>query len=224
MPKRVSEIQKQKISESFVGGIEINEIANTYNFSKQTIIKQLKILLGEQEFNLIYNKRAKNVNLKKNNIKPINIRVSKNDQLFDDSKDLITNGNVSSSEEKHIDQTFFEIPPIVNNIDLDNQKDLSSKPLSEANFPSVVYILVDNNIELEPKLLKDFPEWSFLPEDDLNRRTIQIFSDQKLAKQSITKNQKLIKVPNTNVFLIASENLKSKGISRIIFEDSLLAL
>ena len=224
MPKRVSEIQKQKISESFVGGIEINEIANTYNFSKQTIIKQLKILLGEQEFNLIYNKRAKNVNLKKNNIKPINIRVSKNDQLFDDSKDLINNGNVSSSEEKHIDQTFFEIPPIVNNIDLDNQKDLSTKQLSEAIFPSVVYILVDNNIELEQKLLKDFPEWSFLPEDDLNRRTIQIFSNQKLAKQSISKNQKIIKVPNTNVFLIASGNLKSRGISRIIFEDSLLAL
>ena len=63
-----------------------------------------------------------------------------------------------------------------------------------------------------------------MPEDDLNRRTIQIFSNQKLAKQSISKNQKIIKVPNTNVFLIASGNLKSRGISRIIFEDSLLAL
>ena len=224
MPKRVSEIQKQKISESFVGGIEINEIANTYNFSKQTIIKQLKILLGEEEFNLINNKRAKNINLKKNNIDSINIKVSQNDQLLDEPKDFIHNGYNSSSEKTIIDETFFEIPPIVNDIDLDNQKDLSSKPLAEANFPSAVYMLVDNNVELEPKLLKDFPEWSFLPEDDLNRRTIQIFSDQKLAKQSITKNQKLIKVPNTNVFLIASENLKSKGISRIIFEDSLLAL
>ena len=224
MPKRVSEIQKQKISESFVNGMEINEIINTYNFSKQTIIKQLKIFLGEEEFNLINNTRAKNGKLKKNNINPIDIKVSKNDQLFDEPKDLINNRSGSSSAKKNIDQIFFEIPPIINNIDLDNQKDLSSKPLSEANFPSVVYILVDNNIELEPKLLKDFPEWSFLPEDDLNRRTIQIFSNQKLAKQSISKNQKIIKVPNTNVFLIASGNLKSKGISRIIFEDSLLAL
>ena len=184
----------------------------------------MKILLGEEEFNLIYNKRPKNRNLKKDDINPINIKVSKEDKLFDDSKDSINNGNDFSSGKKNIDQTFFEIPPIVNNIDLDNQKDLSSKPLSEANFPSVVYILVDNNIELESKLLKDFPEWSFLPEDDLNRRTIQIFSNQKLAKQSISKNQKIIKVPNTNVFLIASGNLKSRGISRIIFEDSLLAL
>ena len=136
MPKRVSELQKQKISESFVSGIEINEIANTYNFSKQTIIKQLKILLGEEEFNLIYNKRPKNRNLKKDDINPINIKVSKEDKLFDDSKDSINNGNDFSSGKKNIDQTFFEIPPIVNNIDLDNQKDLSSKPLSEANSPA----------------------------------------------------------------------------------------
>ena len=93
-----------------------------------------------------------------------------------------------------------------------------------ANFPDLVFMVVDKNIELEPKLLKDFPEWNFLSEDDLNRKTIQVFSDQKLAKQSCSKNQKLIKVPNTNVFLIAADNLKSKGISRIIFEDSLLAL
>ncbi len=224
MPKRVSELQKQKISESFVNGMEINEIAITYNFSKQTIIKQLKILLGEEEFNLINNERAKNGTFKKNNINSINIKESKNDQLFEDPKSLINNSKSSSPGGEDIDETFFEIPPIVNNIDLDDQKELSSKPLSEANFPNVVYILVDNNIELEPKFLKDFPEWRFLPEDDLNRRTIQIFSNQKLAKQYISKNQKLIKVPNTNVFLIASGHLKSKGISRIIFEDSLLAL
>ena len=85
-------------------------------------------------------------------------------------------------------------------------------------------MLVSKNIELEPKLLKEFPEWQFLSDDDLNRTTIQVFSDQKLAKQSCSKNQKLIKVPNSNVFLIAAENLKSKGITRIIFGDSLLAL
>ena len=70
MPKRVSEIQKQKISESFINGMEINEITNIYNFSKQTIIKQLKIFLGEEEFNLIHNKRAKNGKLKKKQYKP----------------------------------------------------------------------------------------------------------------------------------------------------------
>lgn len=224
MSKRVSEIQKKEISESFRNGLEIKEISDTYNFSKQTIIKQLKIILGDEKFNLIINKRAKNENLKKKNIKNIKNNVNKKDELLDRNKTSNNDFYISNSEKTNIDEAFLEIPPIINNIDLDNQKDLTSRPLSEANFPRIVYMLVDKNIELESKLLKDFPEWSFLSEDDLSRRTIQIFSDQKLGKQSCSKNQKLIKVPNTNVFLIASEKLKSKGISRIIFEDSLLAL
>ena len=215
-------MQKKQISEAFVNGKEISEISESYNFSKQTIIKQLKTILGEETFNRINDNRSPNSGLK-NNFKLSGNRLSKieeESQLIIKKKE--TNPIISKKE--MIDEEFFEIPPVTTNIDLDNQKDLTSQPLSEANFPDVVFIVVDQNIELEPKLLKDFPEWSFLSEDDLNRKTIQIFSDQKSAKQCCSKNQKLIKVPNTNVFLIASEKLKSKGISRIIFGDSLLAL
>lgn len=219
MSKRVSELQKKKISESFINGVEINEISNLYNFSKQTIIKQLKRILGDEKFNNINNKRLNRTRKGKEFINEI----SKEDDLV--KKKTFTNDRYNSSFEKETkDETFFEIPPITTEIDLDNQKDLTSKYLGEVNLPSVVYMLVEKNIELEPKLLKDFPEWSFLSESDLNRKTIQIFSDQKLGKQSCSQNQKLIKVPNTNVFLIASAKLKSRGISRIIFEDSLLSL
>lgn len=219
MSKRVSELQKKKISESFINGVEINEISNLYNFSKQTIIKQLKRILGDEKFNNINNKRLNRTRKGKEFINEI----SKEDDLV--KKKTFTNDRYNSSFEKETkDETFFEIPPITTEIDLDNQKDLTSKYLGEVNLPSVVYMLVEKNIELEPKLLKDFPEWNFLSESDLNRKTIQIFSDQKLGKQSCSQNQKLIKVPNTNVFLIASAKLKSRGISRIIFEDSLLSL
>ena len=85
-------------------------------------------------------------------------------------------------------------------------------------------MIVDSKIELQTKLLKDYASWSFLPEDDLNRNTIEIFSDQKSAKKFCSQNQKVIKVPNPNVFLIASENLKRRGISRIIFDQLLLSL
>ena len=84
-------------------------------------------------------------------------------------------------------------------------------------------MLVDNKIELTPKLLKDYPEWSFLPETDLSRKTIQIFSDPKEARKYCSKNQKAIKIPNSNVFLLVKDSLKKKGISRIIFNDSLLS-
>ena len=101
---------------------------------------------------------------------------------------------------------------------------LSSKPLSEISLPKNLYLLVDKNTELEPRLLKDYSEWHFLPEEDLRRYTIEIFQEKKKAQYKCQKNQKLIKVPNPDVFLKASTILKSKGISRIVFENSLLAI
>ena len=97
-------------------------------------------------------------------------------------------------------------------------------PLSEVDFPRVVYMVVDKKIELDIKLLKDFPEWQFLPQDDLNRKTIEIFFDLNLARKSCNKEQKVLKVPNTDVFRIASPVLVAKGISRIVCAENLIAL
>ena len=88
----------------------------------------------------------------------------------------------------------------------------------------MVYMIVDKNIELEIKLLKDYPEWDFLPNIDLNRKTIEVYDDIKVAKRFCNKEQKVIKVPNTNVFKIVAPILVSRGISRIVSGDKLIAL
>ncbi len=129
-----------------------------------------------------------------------------------------------SEEIFETDQKFFEIAPLEEQIEFTNQRELSSIPLEEINFPKVLYMIVSNFVELEVKLLKEYPNWSFLPETDQQRITIEIFSDQKVAKRSCTRNQKIIKIPNTKVFQIASRKLIDKGISRIIFEDNLISL
>ena len=85
-------------------------------------------------------------------------------------------------------------------------------------------MIVDKKIELEIKLLKDFPEWGFLPTDDLNRKTIEIYFDMKNAKRFCGKEQKVIKVPNTKVFELVAPLLLSRGISRIVSDDLLIAL
>ena len=69
MSKRVSEKQKRQISESFIKGKEISELSETYNFSKQTIIKQLKIILGEEQFNILSGQRKAKSGLKNDNFK-----------------------------------------------------------------------------------------------------------------------------------------------------------
>ena len=69
-------------------------------------------------------------------------------------------------------------------------------------------MIVDKKIELEIKYLKDYPSWEFLSDDELNRKTIQIYFDKKNAKRACNKEQKVIKVPNTNVFKIVAPLLK----------------
>ena len=85
-------------------------------------------------------------------------------------------------------------------------------------------MIVNKNIELQYKLLREYTAWHFLPEEDLNRKTIEIYFDIKMAKSICNKDQKVIKVPNTDVFRIVSPILISRGISRIVSEDKLIAL
>ena len=100
----------------------------------------------------------------------------------------------------------------------------SSIPIQEIDFPKTVYMIVNKNIELEIKFLKDYPEWEFLPNEDLKRKTIEIYFDLKTAKRVCSKEQKVIKVPNTDVFRIASPFLISRGISRIVSAEKLIAI
>ena len=209
MPKKISELQKKEILDSFINGINLKSLAEKYKFSQATIIRQLKNLLGVNKYKEL---KDQNKKLKKEIHETL-------------SEDLVTEDNLDNRRENdHFEEKFIEVIPILDGIELNKQKDLASEPLIEAKLPEVVYMLVDKNIELIPKMLKDYPQWSFLPQQDLNRMSLEIFDDHKYAKKLCTKNQKLIKVPNPNVFLIASSSLKSKGITRIIFNNLLLAL
>ena len=145
------------------------------------------------------------------------------DSKKESNNSKVLNENINASNFNQID-SFFEIPPIDYEIDNSSRKELSSVPISKVNFPKVVYMIVDKKIELEIKFLKDFPEWEFLPNDDLNRKTIEIFFDLNLAKRSCNKEQKVLKVPNTDVFRIAAPILLEKGISRIVCPENLISL
>ena len=131
--------------------------------------------------------------------------------------------NISNSDFVPVD-SFLEIAPLDYEMDNSSRKELSSVSISDIDFPKIAYMVVNKKIELEIKLLKDFPEWEFLPHNDLNRKTIEIFFDLNLAKRSCNKEQKVLKIPNTDVFRIAAPVLLEKGISRIICAENLIAL
>jgi len=195
-------IQNRELLENY-----INYLENVKNYSDHTTTAYKNDL--EQYFDYLKN-------TKKN--------LFDNEDLNNDSiNSKLLNENINASNFAPID-SFFEITPLNEEIDNLPQRDFSSIPISDIKFPKVVYMVVDKKIELEIKLLKDFPEWQFLPKDDLCRKTIEIFFDLNLAKRSCNKEQKVLKVPNTDVFRIASPVLIAKGISRIVCAENLIAL
>jgi len=203
LPKKVTDLQRKEILNAFNNGIDLKLISKSFNFSLVTIVRQLKNMLGEEIFNEIKDKNKNNL------LEPTNLN---HEKKFD-----------FDTEKENFKEQFVEVIPIIEGVELEKQKEFASEPLKEANLPDVVYMLIDKNIELIPKMLKEYPEWSFMPKEDLKRYTLEIFDDHKFAKKICTKNQKLIKVPNSKVFFLASNFLKSKGITRIIFNNLLLA-
>ena len=227
MTKRLTEKQKGEILKSFQSGIAIDVLSQKYNCTYSTITRNLKKSLGESEYKDLLNKskslkeKSKIYKKQNNDLKETNFD---NEEFKNDScSSNVLNENIAASNFAPVD-SFFEIAPLDHEIENSSRKELSSVPLSEIDFPRVVYMVVDKKIELDIKLLKDFPEWQFLPQDDLSRKTIEIFFDLNLAKRSCNKEQKVLKVPNTNVFKIASPVLIAKGISRIVCAENLIAL
>ena len=226
MAKRITLQQKEEITKLFISGISLDSISKQFNCTKLTISRNLKNNLGEvtyKEFlaagksnnKLIKNKKHKindlNKNGNKNNIEAINF------DLKDIPNEDIVEESLKTSE-------FIEIAPLSYDIENTFQKDFSSIPISDIDFPKTVFMIVDKKIELEIKYLKDYPQWNFLSQEELDRKTIEIYYDLKVAKGFCGKEQKVIKVPNPRVFKIVAPILLTRGITRIVSADQLITL
>ena len=208
MARRLSAQIKKEILNLFIDNkLSVEQLSKKFECTTATIIRNLKKELGDEKYQEI-----------------IGSRISKKDSI-DLDKDIKFEQNKTlsiNSEEQEF--KFVELTPIDHEIDNFPRKELSSVPIQEVEFPNVVYMIVSKNIELEIKLLKDYPDWEFLPEEDLKRKAIEIHFDSKTAKRACSKEQKVIKVPNTEVFRIVSPILISRGISRIVSSEKLIAL
>ena len=216
MPKKLSETQKKEIVRSFINGMNIDQLSERYKITKITIKKYLKKEIDEEEFKNLF---EKNKNYKSES------QDDANKNSNNESNTKLVTYNETHSELNLFDKSeFIEITPLDFEINSEDQKDLSSVSINEIELPKIVYMVVNNKIELETKYLKDYPEWQFLSQSDLSRKTIEIYFEAKEAKRFCNKEQKVIKVPNTRVFSIVAPILISRGISRIVCPDKLIAL
>ena len=223
MAKRLTDKQKDEIKTLFVNGEEIDSLKKKFDVSKLTIVRNLKKLLGDKEYKAFLKKDRKYIN-----------RKGPNEEVMIDIESYESNNTLKLKQEIptheisdnyfYVDQPLIEITPLIEEVSSERQKDISSIPIASMSFPKIVYMKVDKNFELEIKLLKDYLDWTFLPKDELNRKTIEVFKDIKKAKINCNKDQKVINVPNTNVFKVAKKILLVKGITRIVCGEDLIAL
>ncbi len=214
MAKRLTEIQKQEIIKNFTEGKTIDFLSQMFDCTKLTITRNLKRNLGEKFYKELTESNQSRTQA------PINKR--NNRKKKSNEKD-IPDHNVTEFDFQPT-ANFVEIAPLNDQIENLPRKELSSVPLMDIDFPSIVYMIVDRKIELETKFLRDYPEWEFLPNEDLDRECIEIYNDLKTAKRLCNKEQKVLKVPNTDVFKLVSHFLIARGISRIVYSEQLIAL
>ena len=150
------------------------------------------------------------------------------DDFVDNSnEDFFDNFNTQSDNDLDMSSVFKEVAPLITDFGFeDRDQKVNCTALKPGVLPSKepVYFLVDRKVELENIYLKDLPDWDFLPEVEKERKVIPLFDNHREAKRNCSKQQKVIKIADTSIFIITKPYLLSKGISRLIFRDLLISL
>ena len=242
--RRLTKTQKAEILEAYRAGDNTNLLAEKYNCTSNTINRTVKTLLSDSEYILLKKKRSKISNKKEKFVANATIKERKEDLEHEDSlisfeekvkeQDLSVKVNPKSyypEDEKNSSlapedsDNFEEIVPLIASFDFDLEKQRSDfKLLNYESLPESVYMIVDKKVELDLQPISDLPEWSFLPENELQRKAILLYANQRSAKRICSRNQRVIKIPNTSIFKLSKSYLISKGITRLILEDSIISL
>jgi hypothetical protein len=93
-----------------------------------------------------------------------------------------------------------------------------------AALPSSAYMLVEKTVELQPQMLSDLPELGQLPEDEQERQALVLYVNPRQAKRQCGRNQRVIRIPDIQVFELTAPKLVAQGITRVVVEGSLFAL
>ena len=172
MAKRLSEKQKKTIVKFFLQGRAVDNLAEEFDCSKTTIIRNLKRSIGDDKYKELSDQS-------KTTDQSINSQEEKD--AFE--RDNFSEKEISNefAEDNLLKEDFSPITPFTEitplNFEIEDslQKDLSSVSINEVNLPKIVYMIVDKEIELDVKYLKEYPDWQFLAKNELNRKTIAIY-------------------------------------------------
>jgi hypothetical protein len=91
-------------------------------------------------------------------------------------------------------------------------------PLSEANLPRTCYLVVDRFSELITRPLKAFSELGQIPAEEVQKKTLPIFDNHRVASRFSARNQRVFKVPDSKLLQKTASYLQAKGITRLFID------
>ena len=152
---------------------------------------------------------------------------------LDDADDFGDENEDDCSEDDDLDvemadepavEVFHEVVPLTTGDALVEQRQANAVPFLPGVLPGSVYMLVDKTVELDARPLKEFPELGLLAAGEEELQALCLYASPRAAKRQCGRSQRVIKVPDTQVFALSTPYLLARGITRLVLEGSLIAL
>ncbi len=152
--------------------------------------------------------------------------VAATESLALDDADDFGNADLDDNETFNTedDNVFHEIAVLPVDLPQVTTQQVICRPFASELLPDSVYMLVDKTVELDPRPLSEFPELGLSDPSEQQRQALCLFASPRAAKRQCGRSQRVIKVPDTQVFEQTSSYLLARGITHLVVEGSLFAL
>ena len=244
-PSRLTDSQKQELLERYRKGEPSGALAKAFACSANTVSRTVRSLLSEQEYSALKASRARGTATPQPVVTaPVAEDVSAVDEApatleeedtassglaLDDADDFGAEepeGGADESSEAGFPggDEFHEVAVLPVDLPQVNTQAVPCQPFAAGVLPDSVYMLVDKTVELDPRPLSDFPELGVCDPQQQALQALCLFTSPRTAKRQCGRSQRVIKVPDTQVFAITTRHLVARGITRLLVEGALYAL
>ena len=242
-PGRLTDSQKQELLARYRQGESSTALADAFGCSANTVSRTVRSLLSAEEYSDLKASRARGSAVKPEPVssEPVEsdaVAAQATDEPVDDSASALALDDADDfgadepddfSEEEPSGafaggEEFHEVAVLPLDLPQVNTQQLHCLPFEAGVLPDSVYMLVDKTVELDPRPLSEFPELGVAGPDELDHQALCLFTSPRTAKRQCGRSQRVIKVPDTQVFAITTRYLVARGITRLLVEGSLYAL
>ena len=248
---RLTDNQKQELLVRYRAGETSAALAVHYGCSANTVSRTVRTLLSPEEYKELKSARSRagsvpssaessvavDVSIESSSGAEIprksvdslqhedegllNLALDDADDFGDDDADEVSDDDVVDGS---ADDVFQEIAVLSVDLPQVSRQQVSCLPFAAGVLPDSVYMLVDKTVELDPKPLSDFPELGVVNPEELTRQALCLYSSPRSAKRQCGRSQRVIKVPDTQVFERTSRHLLARGITRLVLEGAMYSL